>query len=258
MRLKKFEDGKYYPSPSVPPYFRQELVRIGGLNPYRKPMLVLTWGMNKKWIRYGQYIPQYPGSCEVGQEVARSESGLYASREVSKWFGVPRWCIEKWYSFEEYCPQGVDYYEEKLRYSYEGGTYHLEGLTQREKQMMDVLGPPPTDGIYRCIYWLTDIHGGYAEPDRAVLTTLEDAYYRRNNSLDPTYAEQVSKDIAEVNARNERLAAERLYRMNSTVRLHAHRIADPARKNKGGSGAGIVFLPEEKKENHATTKSSTT
>lgn len=254
MKLKAFEAGRYHPSPSIPAYFRQELVRIGGLNPYRKPMLSLTWGMNKKWVRFGQLVPQYPGSCEVGQEVTRSEAGVYGAREVAKWFGVPRWCIEKWYSFEEYCPQGVEYYEEKLRYSYEGGTYHLAGLTERELQMMDVLGPAPLEGIYRCIYWITDAQGAYAEPDRAVLTTLEDAYYRRNNSLDPGYAEQVSKDLDAATARDERLAAERLYRMNSTVKLHAHRIADPARKNKGGSGAGIVILPGKEKKDHASTK----
>jgi hypothetical protein len=246
MKLKKYESGRYHIAPSVPPYFRDELVRIGGLTPYKKPMLMLTWGMNKKWLRYGQLMPQYPGSCEVGRQNVEHPNGLVEVVEVSKWFGVPRWCIEKWYSFEEYCPQGADFYNEKLRYSFEGGTYHLEGMTQRELQMMDVLGPPPLEGIYRCIYWITDALGGYAEPDRAVLNALEDAFYRRNNGLDPSMAVQISNDIADIQARNERLAAERLYRMNSVVKLHAHRIADPARKNKGGSGAGIVILPGDK------------
>jgi hypothetical protein len=221
-------------------------------------MLMLTWGMNKKWIRYGQLLPQYPGSCEVGNETIHHPNGLSEVREVSRWFGVPRWCIEKWYSFEEYCPQGQQFYNEKLRFSFEGGTYHLEGRTQQELQTMDVLGPAPLEGIYRCIAWITDKDGGYADPDRAILTMLEDAFYRRDNGLDPSMAEQVSIDTAEINARNERLAAERLYRMNSVVKLHAHRIADPARANKGGSGASTVIMPGKEKKNAARSTANST
>jgi hypothetical protein len=256
MKQKDYKSGRYHAAPSVPSYFRDELVRIGGLTPYKKPMLMLTWGMNKFWVRYGERIPQYPGSCEVGNETINLSNGLFGVREVSKWFGVPRWCIEKWYSFEEYCPQGQEYYNKNLRWSFEGGTFHLQGATQRELQMMDVLGPAPLEGIYRNIFWITDAKGGYADPDRSVLTALEDAFHRRNNGLDPSMAEQVSNDIAAINARNERLAAERLYRMNSTVRLHAHRIADPARKNKGGSGASIVIMPGKEKLNASNATSA--
>lgn len=245
---RDFQPGQYYAAPHVPEQFQKELTEIGGTNIYGRPNLLLSWGMDKKWIRNGEWVPQYPCSYEVVQTRRMTKSGIEVIEDKLVWFGVPRYYIERWIPFEVYCPQGADYWEQSLRWRMEEGWSWLDGKLVRYKEPIDVMGPAPVEGIYRSILRIQDGDGNYVHPQQAMLDALKRAYFEMlHNEKSP--AQQIRDDIADWEERR-RKALDRLEeRLTDSLKSTAHWITDPARKRKGGSGTRMVLLPGEKCNN---------
>lgn len=236
MSERYFEPGKYYPAPPLPRWVAAELKRIGGRNPYGKPMLQIVWGMDARWMRYGRLVPKYPGVKIVEQTL--DTSGKVAKViEEEAYLGVPLWFIEEWVSPEVLCPVVMDELGNK-RNLWEERRYHVDpgtGLIE------DVIGPPPLRGEYRYLCKLQSPTGDFVEPSHPLFEMIEKAYWMRRNgpprNLDKEYADAV--DFIKQN-RSKKInelfldAAEETEIVDNVIR-------NPHRARRGGTGKRVFY-----------------
>lgn len=176
--LFNFQTPKFLnpPSPSVPPWFHEELKKIGGVADNGQPLYRIVWGPDQKVFAYGEYRLKYlqssrrvPVAWEVIQDgeaillpVESANDPKYPiGRLVFAWLDVGK----PFFYLEEWCPPEIACTEwELIRWEVDPNKYHDD-----PDRMIDVLGPAPNQGLYRPVLSLQDNDGNPLYPNESTL-----------------------------------------------------------------------------------------
>jgi hypothetical protein len=152
------------PAPSIDPNFQRQLTEIFGTSPDGRPKLRAIWGMEAREFFHEQYRMRYP--CGKVKRFANwGVPSIGADGKVSGWLkfpptatpptkkqtggrmvmklmertiiGTPRWFIEQWVGPHV---AGQRWEEERWEWKWDP----VQGVNRR----VDMLGPPPRDGMY--------------------------------------------------------------------------------------------------------------
>lgn len=236
----------YYPAPPISVKFQQGLTRIGGLTPNGLPMFRIVWGMDEKWVRNGEIVPRYVGSTRENDVERTTPGGLVLGIErVFEVYGKPRWIIEEWHDPNTMGPSleiaEADW--QKLRYRYSiGAGYDEDGNPAPVVVCEDVLGTFPKDR-YKYVCTLETSDGQYAQPSEWWLEIIRETLKRRNERKFTSVEAEIA-DLEDQMLQRRKAATEPIWQEAAEdLALHAHRLIDPARANKGGSRPGMIILP---------------
>jgi hypothetical protein len=192
------------PRPSIPDWFEKELKRIVGKNDYGKPMVRLVWGPDETRIAFGKVRKKYLAMVvkKMIYWEERTDKGtsiyhppnktspenlpvssivipVYESYDIAK----PRFFLEEYWYPELTMPSW-----EEHRYSWENGV------------RVDVLGPAPTEGMYRTFRVLETEDGKYREPNESDLAEIRQLLQMREAEKKEYGNREVQNDKAAIAA----------------------------------------------------------
>lgn len=194
-----------FPRPSISDRWEKEISRLAGKNDYGKPMIRLVWGPDEHRIAFGKLrkkylaaivnkmthweektskgtIRKYPpsGSPPLDLPIDSMVYPVYEKIDIGK----PRWFLEEWWP-----PELVTHDWEENRYDWKDGI------------RVDVLGPAPTEGMYRTFLCIQTEDGKYREPNESDLETVRHLIYMRD---------QEKKEYGNRELQNDREAIQKL------------------------------------------------
>lgn len=175
-------------APYIPPEFTKELTKIGGLSPCgRFPIYRLAWGGSERIFSHGEMRLKYPKSWKTvqigwttvrnGKEVAvpveeivnpfNSDGTPAIIRPIygKQVKGVQAWFLEQWMPPSLACP------------GWEALRYEIDIATGTK---IDIMGPPPVDGQYKCLIKLQNDAGEYLQPNAETLEWVRRVIYLKN------------------------------------------------------------------------------
>lgn len=166
--------GNVRPPVDVRP-FQSRINAVAGLTPTGKPRLRITWGQDfdsaSMWI------------CEK----RRLKYPFWRVEEAGEIhdIGIPRFYIEELHDLAELSRHN----------RWQQARFHTD---EESGEVLDVLGPMPTDGFYSCLFMIAhhddsccggEGHvryepclGGYREPNESDITRIQRAIWNRNNA----------------------------------------------------------------------------
>lgn len=244
--MKFDEPFKYYPAPPISVKFQRGLTEIGGLTPGGKPMFRVVWGMDEKWVRNGEVVPRYVGSTRENDVERTTPGGIVTGIEhVFEIYGRPRWIIEEWHDPMTMGPSLEIAQSEwaRLRFKYSiGPGFDDDGNPVPVVVKEDILGPFPNDR-YKTLCTLETTSGEYAHPSEWWLNIVRETLKRRSARKFATVEAEIA-DLEDQVLQKRKAATDLVWQEAAEdLAFHAHRLINPARANKGGSGASMIILP---------------
>lgn len=211
---------------------------------------------HKHGVLMGQL--KYIGSVEEDliqrvSKVPGSNKELILAKPTLTYYGVPCWFVEEWRGPEKLVPEGsgldpeADW--ESKRYVY--GELEVDPTLFGDRrfidplQKRDVLGPFPKFGRYYHLATLRNDKGESQEPNEVWLAVIAECWARKHNRRFASIEAEM-RDAADTINRGMQEREDARWkdfetRVKDNLRTHGGRILDPARANKGGSGASIVI-----------------
>jgi len=233
----------YYEAPPLSQSFVRELEALG-LAPNGKPRFRLSWGMDVTCVRNGQRVPKYVNSKRV-VDVTTQHGLVLNVEQVLEFYGTGRWIIEEWWDPEEWAGGNIERAaaeHERLRYKWNVDfVQDAVGNSRPVAVAFDYLGEFERDR-YKYLCKLQWDNGEYAQPDAFWLDIVKACIQRKANPRFATIEGEVNALTDEINAARQ-AATDQIYdEAEDLLKIHAHRLVNPARVNKGGQRADRIIL----------------
>ncbi|MGA9771672.1 MAG: hypothetical protein WBV94_21760 [Blastocatellia bacterium] len=233
---------KYYSAPHISNRFIRGLERIGGFVTPDLPRFKCVWGHDELVTQKGIVCPRFVGSKRMVTKEVQTEAGIYHKAEDLELYGTSRWFILEYHDHAEWAPQGIEAARKihaRLRYQNWRLGFDKDGnLAPVADDILGEFNPVR----YKFMCKLETVSGEYVQPSQFWLDVIKRTVYARDHSKYVS-VDAATKAICDELEADRKKASDLLWdEAEDELKIHVHRLVDPARVNKGGQRADRIIL----------------
>jgi hypothetical protein len=228
---EEFDLTQNYHAPFLSPRIQERLTQIGGTNRYGEPNFRVVWGQDQTKIAMGAFHMKYIiGRAVEKRPIYDEERKVWKVRATVTEIGLPRFVIENWLP-PEYWDR--DEWESRRNQFIDG-------------ELVDVLGPFPERGDYRHYMTIETEDGKFKYPDDTDLDFIQEGLWLAQHR--PVSPEQETRDmIYSAEKAREKQSDQFEAEIIDEMKIHAHRVINPHRADRGGSGHRVFHHADSQK-----------